>query len=180
MKKQTMMIAAAAIAAAGLFAGRFALRAQDADAAGLLRSAADAVRHANYEEADYLCAKAASSSDKPEIAPALWYLGARAAGMGNRLAAEGFFDRLLKLEPDGPHTARVLTWLANLHIDEAATAEEFFRRALELEEAKSLDVSETARSYAVLLRKEGRQAEVEAMEQRARSARGGPKNAPAS
>jgi TonB family protein len=189
---QKQMAVAAVIAAVGLLV----VRAQDSappqnqDVASLIKAGDAAVRRADFAEADVLYAKAASQGDRPEIAQALWYLGARAAGQKNRLAAEGFFERLIRLDPMSANGARALTWLANMHggdlnwaglltgntyAKSRAEAEEMYKKALEIQETGNFDSSETARAYAVLLRREGRVDEADAMEQRARAPRPGPK-----
>ena len=91
--------------AAAVLAAFVVVRAQDTDAVKLIKSAEEAVRHAHYADADALYAKAASLGDGPEIAPALLYLGVRALGQGNRLAAEGFFQRVVKVDPRGTQAA---------------------------------------------------------------------------
>ena len=69
------------IALAAVMAAFVVVRAQDnADAVNLIQSAEQAVRRAQYAEADALYAKAAALGDRPEIAPALLYLGVRALG----------------------------------------------------------------------------------------------------
>ena len=146
-------------------AGFLVVRAQSEDATSLVKSAQDAVRRAQYEEADVLYARAAALGDSAAIAPALWYLGTRAAGQGNRLAAEGFFDRLLRVDPKGANTARALTWLGNLRADDPAAAEALFKQAMALEQPGTLDGQETARSYAFLMRRQGRLDEAKALEE---------------
>jgi TonB family protein len=151
------------IAFAMVFAASLAA-AQEASVATLIQSAEQAVRRGQYAEADVLFAKAAARGDSPEIAPALWYLGARAAGSGNRLAAEGFFERLLKADSKGPHTARALTWLANLRQDEPAAAEPLYRQALTLQQTGTPEGQATARAYAFFLRRQGRREEADALD----------------
>jgi TonB family protein len=152
-------------AVAALAAACLAVRGQDPDAAGLIQSAQQAVKQGKFAEADVLYAKAAAGPDSTAISPALWYLGARAAGLGNRLAAEGFFNRLLQIDPKGPYSGRALTWLGNMKRDDPAAAEALFKQALTLEQAGTLDAQETARSYAFLMRQQGRQEEAATLEQ---------------
>src|SRR5206468_10300899 len=102
--------------AAAVLAAFVVVRAQDTDAVKLIQSAEQAVRHAHYAEADSLYAKAASLSDRPEIAPALLYLGVRALGPGNRLAAEGFFQRVVKVDPRGPQAGPAFSWLGTMRV----------------------------------------------------------------
>jgi TonB family protein len=149
------------VALAALFAASLAAQ----DAASLIQSGEQAVRRGQYADADMWFAKAAATGDRPETIPALWYLGARAAGSGNRLAAEGFFERVLKVDAKGPYAGRALTWMGNLRQDDAAGAESLFRQALTMEQPGTLDGKETARSYAFLLRRQGRNAEADALEE---------------
>jgi TonB family protein len=153
------------IAGAAMFAALLVVRAQDADVTKLIESAQDAVRHGQYADADVLFAKAAAGADNATIAPALWYLGTRAAGQGNKLAAVGFLERLLRVDPKGPNTARALTWLGNLKQDDPAGAEALFKQALAIAQPGTPDAQETARSYAFLLRRIGRPEEAGAMEE---------------
>jgi TonB family protein len=146
-----------------LVAAVLAVRAQDADVAKTIQAGQDAVRHGQYADADLLYAKAAAGADSEQIAPALWYLGTRAAGQANKLAAIGFFERLLRVDPKGPNTARALTWLGNLKTDDPAGAEALFQQALAIEQPGTSDAQETSRSYAFLLRRTGRTVEADAM-----------------
>src|SRR4051812_30971876 len=154
-----------AITTVSLFAAILVVRGQDADASKLIAAAQDAVRHGQYQEADVLYAKAAAGADRPEIAPALWYLGTRAAGAGNTLAAVGFFERLLRVDPKGSTAPRTLTWLGNLKKDDPAGAEGLFKQALAMEQPGTMDAQETGRSYAFLLRRIGRLEEAGAIEE---------------
>src|SRR4051812_47319068 len=121
-------------AAAVLLTAFAVVRAQDAsNPADLIKSAEAAVRRVDYATADRLYAQAASGPDRPEIAPALLYLGVRAMGSGNKLAGEGFFERVIKIDPKGPFAGPALSWLASMHnakLDPAG-AEELYKQALE-------------------------------------------------
>jgi TonB family protein len=157
------------IALAAMSAAFFVVRAQDTDAVNLIKQAELAVRHAQFAQADTLYARAASLGDRPEIAPALWYLGNRALGSGNRLAAEGFFERLLKVDPKSPQAGRALTSLANLRPPEdTLTAESLYKQALSIEDPGSMDANETLRAYSMFLRKHGRAGDADALEADAR------------
>ena len=52
--------------------------------------------------------------------------------------------------------ARALTWMGNLRNDDPAGAEALFKRAMAMEQPGTIDAQETARSYAVLMRRQGR------------------------
>jgi TonB family protein len=159
------------LAVAALSAVSLGLHAQDVETLNLIKSGEQAVRRADYAEADVFYAKAAARGDSAEVVPALWYLGTRAAGQGNRPAAEGFFGRLLRIDSTSAVAARSMTWLGNLRqADDPAGAESLFKQAASLQEPGTRDAQETARSYAFLLRRQGRLAEADAMEKA--SARG--------
>jgi TonB family protein len=150
------------IAIAALLASSLAAQ----DAASLIQSAEQAVRFGQYAEADVLYAKAASLGDRPDTLPALWYLGTRAAGQGNRLAAEGFFERVLRVQPNGSLAVRSLTWLGNLRqLDDPAGAEALFKKAMAMTQPGNVDGQEMGRSYGFLMRRQGRGDEADAMEQ---------------
>src|SRR4051812_36706637 len=159
------------VAAAAVLLTAFAVvRAQDAsNPADLIKAAEAAVRHVDYATADRLYAQAASGPDRAEIAPALMYLGVRAMGSGNRLAAEGFFERVIKIDPKGPQAGPALSWLAsmrNAKLDPVG-AEELFKQALEAENPTSLEYVDTLRKYSLLVRKLGREADAQDLETRA-------------
>ena len=156
-------------------------QAQDNDAGSLIQSAEQAVRRAQFAEADTLYAKAAAIGDQPAIAPALLYLGVRALGQGNRLAAEGFFQGVLKVDARGPQAGPALSWLATMRTPalraagvlapllpgDAAEAEDLFKQALAVENPQSVEAVETLRRYAVFLRTQGRREEAAEIENRA-------------
>ncbi len=153
------------MAVAAMFAASLALRAQDPSASDLIKSGEQAVRRGQYAEADVLYAKAAARGDSPETAPALWYLAVRAAGSGNRLAAQGLLERLLRADAKGPYAARALTWMANIRMEDPAAAEPLYRQALTLAQPGTSEGQEAARGYAYMLRRLGRQDEAKSLEQ---------------
>jgi TonB family protein len=164
--------AAAAVIALTAFA---VVRAQDpqdpSNPADLVKSAEAAVRRADYTTADRLYAKAAAGADRPEIASALLYLGVRAMGSGNILAGEGFFERVIKIDPKGPQAGPALSWLASMRAkNDPAGAEDLFKQALEAENPTSLEYVDTLRKYSLLVRKMGREADSQELEARAREA----------
>jgi TonB family protein len=135
------------------------------DAASLIQSAEKAARLGQYAEADVLYARAVALGDRPDTLPALWYLGKRAAGQGNRLAAEGLFERMLRVDARGPMAPRALTWLGNLRQGDPAAAEALFQQALAMQQPGTPDGAETARSYIFLMLKQGRVEEAKALEE---------------
>jgi TonB family protein len=158
------------------------IRAQEpANPAELIQKAEAAVRKADYAAADALYAKAAAQPDSPAILPALLYLGVRAQGSGNQLAAQGFFERVLKIDAKAPQAGPALTWMAMARAKkDPAAAEELFKQALEVESPTSFDYVDTLRKYSLLTRKMGRFDDAEALEARAREAQlGRPKPAAA-
>ena len=163
------------IALAAVLAAFVVVRAQDTDAGNLIKSAEQAVKHAQYTEADALYAKAAALGDRPEIVPALLYLGVRALGTNNQLAAEGFFERILKIDPKGPQAGPALSWLATMKSD-PADAESLYKEALALENPTSVEAVDTLRKYSVLLRLSDRKDESSALEEQAKQAQTGTRN----
>jgi len=148
------------------------VHAQDASSpADLIKSAEAAVRRADYTAADRFYAQAASGADRAEIAPALLYLGVRAMGSGNKLAAEGFFERVVKIDPKGQQAGPALSWLASMRAKlDPAGAEELFKQALASENPTSLEYVDTLRKYSLLVKKLGREADAQELEARAREA----------
>ena len=153
-------------------------RAQDSEAANLIRLGEEAAKRGQYEQADTLYAKAASLGERPEITPALLYLGIRALGSGNRLAAEGFFERLLRIDPKGPQAGPALSWLGTMRLQDPAEAESLYKQALEIEKPGSLDAADTVRNYTALMRRLGRLDEATALEVQTREARSAAAPAP--
>jgi TonB family protein len=148
---------------------RTVARDQQTDAGALIKSAELAVKHAQYDQADTLYAKAAALGDSPEVAPALLYLGVRALGSGNRLAAQGFFERLLKINPKGPAAGQALSWMAVMQAD-PDQAEALFKQAMQLQAPNSTELMDTMRKYAMFLRGRGRTEEAAALDQQAKDA----------
>src|SRR4051812_3460048 len=98
-----------------------AIHAQE-NPADLIKAGEQAIRKADYEAADQFYAKAASGPDRAEIAPAILYLGVRALGTGNKLAAQGFFERVVQIDPRGPQAGPALSWLATLRVKQDPAA----------------------------------------------------------
>jgi TonB family protein len=147
-------------------AGFLVVHAQSEDAASLVKSGQAAVRKANYAEADVLYARAAALGDTREAAPALLYLGVRALGTNNPLAAQGFFERVLKIDPRGPEAAPALSWLANLRWDDPAAAESLYTQALDVAKPGSVELRDTLRRYSMFLRRHGRAEDAAAIDER--------------
>ena len=169
MKKYVL---GAALLAASAF---LVIRAQEpqapapTDALGLVQAGDAAMAKRNIPLANQYYAQAVALGDRPEIAPALYNLGVQAYRQGNYLAAEGFFERLLAIDPAGPQAGRALTWLGNVKARDPQTfadAEGLYRKALTVETPPSLDTVDTLRNLATLLKRMDRPDEAAALESR--------------
>jgi TonB family protein len=164
----------------GAILASFAVIHAQESPADLIKSAEQAVRKADYATADQFYAKAASGADRAEIAPALLYLGVRALGTGNRLAAEGMFQRVLQIDAKGPQAGPALSWLASMRAkQDPAASEQLFKQALSVEDPTSSDYVDTLRKYSLLVRKLGRSDEAQDLETRAREVQTGRPRLPA-
>jgi TonB family protein len=144
------------------------------DAIGLMKAGDAAMAKRNVPLANQYYAQAVALGDRPEVAPALYNLGVQAYRQANYLAAEGFFQRLLAVDPAGPNAGRALTWLGNIKARDPETfaaAEALYRQALTVEAPQSLDSVDTLRNYAALLKHMGRTDEGAAMAARAEEVR---------
>jgi TonB family protein len=159
-------------------------------AEGLVKLGDLAAERRQFDEADTYYAQAIALGNYPEIAPALLYMGIKSYRAQNYLAARGFLERILSLDPRGPKAGPALMWLGNVvqrsepgfvsralglaGLESAqqgdADAETLYQRALALEDPKSFDAMDTMRNYAALLKRMGRLDESAAMEARAREA----------
>jgi TonB family protein len=159
MKKY--VIGAALVAASAIIV----IRAQEpqapapTDVLGLMKAGDAAMSKRNVPLANQYYAQAVALGDRVEVAPALYHLGVQAYRQANYLAAEGFFQRLLAIDPAGPNAGRALTWLGNIKARDPQTfteAEGLYQRALTVEKPESLDTVDTLRNYAALLKHMGR------------------------
>jgi TonB family protein len=162
-------------------------------AQGLVKLGDLAAERRQFDEADTYYAQAIATGNYPEITPALLYMGIKSYRAQNYLAARGFLERILSLDPQGPKAGPALMWLGNVvqrsepgfvkralglaGLDngqqgdsQLADAEALYQRALALEDPKSFDAMDTMRNYASLLKRMGRLDESAAMEARAREA----------
>ncbi len=136
-------------------------------AAGLVKLGDLAVRRSRRDEAAAFYSKAASLGDRPEIAPALVYLGQRALGASDRETAERFFQRVLSVETKGPNAGRALMWLALMRQNTFGgepEAELLYQKSL----AADPNGGQALVNYARLVRRMGRSSEAEQMEARAK------------
>ncbi len=144
------------------------------DAIGLMKAGDGAMAKRNIPLANQYYAQAVALGDRPEIAPALYALGVQAYRQANYLAAEGFFEHLLNLDPNGPQAGRALTWMGNIKARDPQTftdAEALYQKALTVEKPESLDTVDTLRNYAALLKHMGREVEGASMAAQAEQVR---------
>ena len=140
-------------------------------AAGLVKLGDLELKRNRADEALAFYNKAVSLGDRPEVAPALFYLGLRAYGDGNYTAAEDYFQRILNVDPKGPKAGPALTRLAGVRQHQPgreAEAELLYQKAIAADTPNSYDLTDTLAAYAMYLRHEGRADE--AKEQDARAA----------
>jgi TonB family protein len=136
-------------------------------AAGLVKLGDLAARRHQSDDALAFYSKAVSTGDRPEIVPALLYLGAHAFEARDRQTAEAMFRRAVAVADGGLNANRALTWLAVLRQSTPggeAEAELLYQRAL----AAQPDGVTTLTNYARLVRTQNRIAEAEQLEARSR------------
>jgi TonB family protein len=152
-------------------------------AEGLVKLGDLAVEQRQFDQADQYYAQAIAQGDRVEITPALLYMGIKAYRAQNYLAAQGFLERIVAIDPQGPKAGPALMWLGNVRQRDwtgLAEAEQLYQRALGVENPKSLDAVDTMRNYASLLKRMGRFDEGAALEARSREPHDQPKaNMPA-
>ena len=138
-------------------------------AAGLVKLGSLATRLARSQEADKDYTQAVSLGDRPEVSPALLYLGLEAYTAGNLSQADDLFQRLLNIDPNGPQAGPALTWLAGVRLHQPgreSEAEGLYQRALAVESPDGYDMRATLASYASFLRKQGRVEEAQQLRDR--------------
>jgi len=144
-----------------------------ADAAGLVKLGDLAAKRQNTEEAEGFFRRALSFGDRPEVAPALFFFGARAYAAADYANAESFFDRLLSMDPSGPKSGPATLWIAMIreregNITEAAA---LYQKAIAMEANQPFERADAMIRYAALLRHEGRPDEAAELEQSAAAER---------
>ena len=146
-------------------------------AAGLVKLGELAANRHQRGDAIAFYTKAVSFGDRPEVAPALLYLGAQTFDRGDNAGAEALFQRLLNVAPHGESAGRALNWLGILHGGDSNAEQYFQRAAAELEPGSSAAFN-TLMNYSRLLRRQNRLDEAERLEARAQaSARAAAPNA---
>ena len=143
------------------------------DAAGLVKLGDVAAKQRRGEEAAAFYAKALSFGDRPEVAPALFFFGQKAYGAGDYTGAEGFFDRLLRVDPNGRLAGPATLWMAMIRErqgrPEAAAA--LYQKAIGLEAAQPYEKANAMTNYAGFLRRQGQGAEAAQFDEAAAQAR---------
>jgi TonB family protein len=141
-------------------------------AEGLVKLGDLAVQERQFDQAETFYGQVIALGDRPEIAPALFYMGIKAYRARDYAAAQGFLERLVAVDPQGPKAGAALMWLGTVRQrdpDGLSAAEMLYQRALGVEDPKSLDAVDTMRNYATLLKRMGRFEEAAAMDQRSRA-----------
>jgi TonB family protein len=144
-------------------------------AAGLVKLGDLAAKRRQTDEAVAFYSKAVSLGDRPEVAPALLYLGMRALDRSDRPAAQSLFERVLNVESKGSNAGRALTFLAVLRqVSKGGEpeAELLYQRALAAMPAKSPDSINTLSNYSRLLRRLNRAAEADELDAQVSSIKG--------
>lgn len=129
-------------------------------AAGLVKLGDLAVKRRQYGEADLFYAKAVSLGDRPEVAPALLYLGIKAHREKNPAAAEEFFERTLRVAPKGPIAGQAYTWQAIMR-ENQPDAETLFQSAISVMELNTPELATTLELYSRFLRAQQRDADAD-------------------
>jgi len=139
-------------------------------AAGLVKLGELAnVRH---QKADAIAfyTKAVSLGDRPEVAPALLYLGAQTFDGGDYSGAEALFQRVLNVQPHGESAGRALNWLGILRQSKQGgepEAEQYFQRAGTELAPDSSAAYNALMNYSRLLRRQNRLDEADRLQARA-------------
>ncbi len=142
-------------------------------AAGLVKLGELASKRGKFAEAEGFYSRAVALGDRPEVVPALLFLGRRAFGSHNYESALDLFQRALNVDPSGPQAGRALTWMgeAKSNSGSSADAEAYFQRALAVEAPDSSAAAMTMDLYARFLRDQNRVGEAEQMEWRVQQIR---------
>jgi len=144
-----------------------------ADVAGLVNLGDIAAKQRKPEDAASFYRQALSYGDRREAAPAFFFFGERAYAAGDDAIAENLFDRLRRLDPNGPKTGPATMWLAMIRERQGRNTEAaaLFQEAIGLESAQPYELSNTLNNYAGFLRRQGRQDEAAHLDQTAAQVR---------
>jgi len=166
-------------------------------AAGLVKLGDLEAKRNRPAEAAAFYTKAVSLGDRPEVAPALVYLGMRAYGKRDYAQATDLLQRAINVDPSGPQAGPAMTWMAAVRDAQAngpgigepsirfradsvyntttskydpltsADVESLLQRALTTEAPDSLDAAVTMELYARFLRQQNREGEATPLANRA-------------
>jgi TonB family protein len=133
-------------------------------AAGLVKLGDLALRRRQPKEAEAFYTKAISLGDRPEVVPALLYLGMHQTDYEQ---AFGYFQRALNVDNSGPDATRALMWMAltRQRQDRIPDAEGFFNDAIS--RGSSIAAGNAMEMYARLMETQGRKSDADAMHARA-------------
>ena len=108
--------------------------------------------------------------DRPEAARALMYLGTSAVLRKDYLKALDYLQRIQRIDP--VHSGDAVMWMAVVQMLEKETAEadNLFKNAVSLQNAKSPEAIVTMKVYAQFLRSQGRKDEADDLDARATAA----------
>jgi TonB family protein len=143
-------------------------------AAGLVKLGELEVKRHRADEALAFYTKAVSLGDRPEVAPALLYLGLKAYGAPDYAAAEDYFQRILNVDPQGPQAGPALMLLAAIRQDQPGRepeAELLYQKAIAIEKPNTYELADTLTAYARFLRQAARFDEAKQLEARAAEVR---------
>ncbi len=139
-------------------------------AAGLVNLGDLEAKRSRRDDALGFYRKAVDLGDKPEIAPALIYLGIAALGSKDVPGAMGYFQRAAAVG-SGPEAARANMWIALTEEQSpnvaAAQTEADFRKAIAGLDANSSDMATALDLFAFFLEKQGRDDEAKPLRQQA-------------
>jgi TonB family protein len=166
-------------------------------AAGLVKLGDLEAKRNRQAESTAFYEKAVALGDRPEVAPALVYLGRRAYSKRDYAQATELLQRAINVDPAGPQAGPALTWMAAVREAQAggvinldptmrfrsdtvwnsatqqydplksAEAESLLQRALTVEAPDSLNAAVTLELYARFLRAQNRESEAAPLANRA-------------
>ncbi len=142
-------------------------------AAGLVKLGDLALKRGKIADADAFYSKAVAMGDRPEVVPALLFLGRTTYAKRNYDGAFEILERALNADPSGPLAGRALAWMAEAKsaAGDAAQAESLFQRALTADAPDSAQTAVALDLYARFLRNQNRVDDAEPVEMRAKEIR---------
>ena len=136
-------------------------------AAGLVKLGDLAAKRRQHAEALAFYNKAVALGDRPEVVPALLYLGQNTRPQS---AAAQFFQRALNADPDGPQAGLATAWLAVMRESDPIEAESLYQTALTKAKPDSAEMATALGLYSHFLKKQGRDAEADEVDARFKEA----------